>query len=139
MISVNMADIKKMENNTGEEIISENNHYALLEKLNNYMIEEKPYLFNNITLEDICKELETNRTYLSQIINANYSQHFNEYINSFRIKEALQLLADSKYAHISIEGIGQMAGFKSKAVFHQNFKKFTGITPMYFRKKTSST
>lgn len=114
-----------------------NTTLGLLVKLSRLMDEEKPYLETGITIEDFCRKLNTNRTYLSQLINENFHQNFNTFINDYRIKEARRLLAEPKYNHISIEGIGSMVGFTSKVTFHSAFKHLVGVTPSYFRKSVA--
>ncbi len=116
---------------TGE--LSNANESDLIRKIEDLMLEEKPFLFSGITLDEICQKLNTNRTYLSNVINTHFGKNFNEYINEYRIKVARQLLADPDNSHFSIEGIGQMAGFNSRSTFFSCFKKATGITPSYFR------
>jgi len=109
----------------------------LIESFNKYLTEEKPYLYNNISLDEISAKLGTNRTYLSKAINSVYSKSFNTLINEFRIRAARQLLTDKKYDHISLEGIGEMVGYNSRIVFYKNFKKVTGLTPSYFKASIS--
>jgi len=103
-----------------------------------YMKKEKPFLYSEICYDEVCKKLNTNRTYLSKAINKSYKKSFLEVINYFRIKEASLYLSNPKYNHISIEGIGQMTGFNYKAAFHSNFKKQVGITPSFFRKNSQA-
>jgi AraC-like DNA-binding protein len=103
-----------------------------------YLKKEKPFLFSEISYDEVCKKLNTNRTYLSKAINKSYDKSFLEVINYFRIKEASLYLSNPKYNHISIEGIGQMTGFNYKAAFYSNFKKQVGITPLYFRKNSQN-
>ena len=105
----------------------------LIKKLNKFMVKEKPYLFSNISLDEICKNINTNRSYLSNLINEIYQMNFNAFINEFRIREARRFLSDKKYNHFSIEGIGEMVGFSSKSTFFKNFKKLIGVTPSYYR------
>ena len=109
----------------------------LLKKLATYIEDEKPYLDSNITLDDISHKLETNRTYLSRLINEHFKKNFNEFINEYRTKTARQILADPSKKHISIEGVGQMAGFNSRSTFFTCFKKNTGLSPSYFRESIS--
>jgi YesN/AraC family two-component response regulator len=111
----------------------ENTTLGLIVKFKRLMAEEKPYLEAGLTLDDMCKKLNTNRTYLSQMIHDNFNQNFNGYLNELRIKEARRLLTESKYDHLSIEGIGEMVGFRNKVTFHSIFKKYIGVTPSYFR------
>lgn len=98
------------------------------------MKEEKPYLESGLTVDDICRTINTNRSYLAQMIHDNFNKNFHGLINELRIKEARRLLTESKHDHISIEGIGEMAGFRNKVTFHSAFKSQIGITPSYFRK-----
>ena len=105
----------------------------LIEKLNIYFGEEKPYLYSNINIEDVSAQIGSNRTYLSKAINNVFNKSFNTLINEFRIRAARQLMTNNKYDHISLEGIGQMVGYNSRTVFYNNFKKVTGLTPSYFR------
>lgn len=111
----------------------ENTTLGLLVKFKRLMENEKPYLEAGLTVDDVCKKISTNRSYLSQMIHENFNQNFNGFINELRIKEARRLLADPKYNHLSIEGIGSMSGFSTKVTFHSIFKKQIGVTPSYFR------
>lgn len=111
-----------------------NTSLGLMVKLNHLMETERPFLEPGLTIEDLCRKLNTNRTYLSQMINENYRRNFNSYINDLRIREAKRMLADPSNNHLSIQGIGNIAGFSTKAAFHANFKQIVGVTPSYFRK-----
>lgn len=105
----------------------------LIARIEKYMTEEKPYLTPGLSLEDVCRKLNTNRSYLSQTINDHYKQNFNTYINDQRIKEARRLLSSDKFDYFSVEGVGSMVGFSNKVTFHTQFKNFTGVTPAFFR------
>ena len=111
---------------------------SLAGQLDIYLKKEKPFLQSSISIDDLSKALCTNRTYLSTAIRENYHTNFSGLINELRIREARIMLADPKYHHISIEGIGQMVGFNSKSSFHKYFKDYVGITPSFFRDKIIS-
>lgn len=100
------------------------------------IMNEKKYFLNQIcTIERLAKEINTNRQYLSQIINQNYNYNFNNFINSYRIKEARKLLLAPENQKFTIEAIGEKSGFKNRASFNSAFKKFTGVTPSFFKKE----
>lgn len=120
------------EYNTEQDEPEETNS-ALLNKLENYFIEEKPFLLAKLSLDDLAKKLCTNRTYLSKAINDGLHKNFNDLLNEYRLKEARLLLMDKHYDHISIDGIGQMVGFATRSSFYNNFNKNFGISPNYFR------
>jgi len=104
----------------------------LITKLKKYLDEEKPYLNNDLKLDDIANKLETNRQYLSQIINETYKQNFFTLINNYRINEAKKMFFNHKHKQLSIMGVANSVGFNSKSTFNTLFKKFTGKTPSQF-------
>jgi len=106
----------------------------ILQQLRQMMQTDKIYLKPDLNLNDVAKQLNTNTAYLSRIINDNFGCNFNHFINEQRISEARIMLADETFNKMSIEGIAQTVGFKSKSAFNIAFKKFTGVTPSYFQK-----
>ena len=58
-----------------------------------YFRKNKPYLNPNLTIADLIKPLQCNRTYLSKFVNRIYGMNFNNYINSCRLQEMERLLA----------------------------------------------
>ena len=104
-------------------------------KLEKFMKNEKPYFEKNITIDEICLKLATNRTYLSNAIKQEFGISFSSYVNEFRIKEAMRLLLSPDFENYSIEGIGKQVGFNNRISFNTNFKKFTGVSPSIFRTK----
>lgn len=99
----------------------------ILNKLEHLMGEEKVYLSPQISLENIAEELETNRTYLSQIINANLGCSFPDYVARFRIDEAKRLLLTMEYKTTEIY---KLLGFGSQSAFYTAFKRLeNGATP----------
>ena len=108
----------------------------LLDSLTAIMEREKCFLDERLTINDLAKKINSNRNYLSQIINEHYQTNFNNFINEFRVKEARKLLINTDYQNYTIEGIAQTVGFNSKATFNAAFKKFTGVTPSFFRENS---
>jgi AraC-like DNA-binding protein len=72
---------------------------------------------------------------ISETLNTFYKTNFYNFINQYRVQEAkLKLNADDSNS-FSLEGIGEMCGFKSKSTFYSFFKKETGLTPMEYKKQ----
>jgi len=95
---------------------------------------EKLYTNPELNINILAKKLNTNRTYLSKAINTVSAKSFIEFINEKRIEEAKRLLYSKESELITIDAIGQKAGFNSKATFFRVFKSISGVTPNYFLK-----
>ncbi|MFH0735480.1 MAG: AraC family transcriptional regulator [bacterium] len=107
--------------------------------LTNLMEREKSFLDKDLSVEKLANLLNLNGKYLSQIINENFGENFPNFINELRIKEARRLLISPEHAHLSLEAIGEIVGFHSKPSFNNAFKKFTGITPSFYKNTASKT
>ncbi|HMN18915.1 MAG TPA: helix-turn-helix domain-containing protein [Ignavibacteriaceae bacterium] len=106
----------------------------LTQRLTKSMENEKPYLYENLTLKELADKLETTPNNLSQIINEVFNKNFYEFINEYRINEVKSLLTDPEYSHYSMLGIAFECGFNSKSTFNSVFKQFTGKTPSEYKK-----
>ncbi len=106
----------------------------LFELLEQRMKDEKLYHTKDLSQDQLAELMETNRTYLSQAISDHAGKNFRQYINDFRIKEAMQMLFDpGSSKKFSIDAIAQEVGFNSISAFNTAFKQITGVTPSYFR------
>lgn len=105
----------------------------LLEKLEQLMQEQKPYLDPKLSLSLLALPLGVSPQVLSRVINQHHKQNFFNYINRWRVKEAKSLLLDIEQKQYTLEKIGMDAGFQSKSSFYTAFKKFTSLTPNAFR------
>ena len=108
-----------------------------LEKLNNYMATEKPYLKPDLNLPQLAKEVNIPSHYLSQVINENIGQNFFDFINRQRVEDVKYKISDPRYTNFSILGIAFESGFNSKSAFNRVFKNITGLTPSEYKKSCS--
>ena len=85
----------------------------------------------NLTLDSIAQEFAISPYYLSHIFKSMAGLNFVNYIQSIRVRNALQALA---YSDESISGIIENCGFTSASQFNRVFHQFLGISPSAFRK-----
>ena len=124
-----------------EETISESNtastghksDSSLCESILSSMQEHKFYLKQDLTIHDLSKEIKMSSRMISNCINQHLGVNFSEWVNNFRVEQAIRLLKDPDSQHLSIEGIGQNSGFKSRSSMYTAFKKKTGQTPGFYR------
>ncbi len=104
-------------------------------KLLHHMQYDKPYLKGDLKLKDVADHLEMTVHHLSELINTEMGVNFAEFINKYRVEEAVTLLNSDD----GIMQIGYQVGFNNKTSFSQTFKKVTGYTPSQFRSLRSTT
>lgn len=119
--------------------LSEEQAERALEKLRHALDEERVHLRPDLTLDILAEELGLARTYLSQVINEHLDTTFPELLAKRRVTEAKRLLADRSLAHLTVEALGERAGFQSRSAFYAAFKKATGETPAAHRKAVRQT
>lgn len=103
----------------------------LLRKVNDFMTSEKLYLDQYLKLNELAIRVGLSRNVLSKILNEEYEYGFSNYVKSYRVEEAKQLI--QLRPELSIEGVGYESGFKSKSAFFEAFKKITGYTPSEYK------
>lgn len=99
------------------------------DKLLRLMAAEQPWLEPELTLTELAHRLGTHPALLSKVINAGCGKNFNDFVNTYRVREARRKLADVRFAHYSLVGVALESGFNSKSTFNRVFKKLLGQAP----------
>ncbi len=108
------------------------------EKITKQQIEEillSNNLFTNPNLRigDIADIAGTNRTYISKIVNDGMGTNFCDWVNSYRLEYAKELMNDPDSNHLTLVEIAEFSGFTSISVFYRVFKQKEGMPPRRFR------
>ena len=128
---------KRLRNTVGEEEEEPNSANANRAKLEAWLEQEKPYCNPDFQLTDLRKVLPLNRTYLSQLINAEYGCSFYQWVNGLRINEAKRLMTEQP--EIKIHEVAKLSGFSSPVVFSRVFIRETGIAPSKWGQKSNNS
>jgi AraC-like DNA-binding protein len=102
-------------------------HDDLFERFKDLVIEKKLYLHPGLTLQDVADQLDTNKTYVSKMVNNTYNLGFPELLNTLRVDYAGKYLLSHKNAKQT--EVATASGFQSASSFNNIFKKVTGLTP----------
>jgi len=105
----------------------------IAESITSIFDNDKIYLNKDLNLNELSEKIGINKTYISQVFSETLNIGFTEFVNQHRIDEAKLLLADKSNNKLTIEAIGENAGFKSSSTFNRVFKNTTGITPSFFK------
>lgn len=88
---------------------------------------KKPWLQDDFGVEDLARMTHTNRMYLSKSINFHSGRNFNQLVNFYRIRYALELM--KKDPNLKMNEISQMCGFHTVVSFNMAFKLNQRMTP----------
>lgn len=113
--------------NVKEVLNLENRIVALMEK-------EQFYLAEDCSLKAMAQVLKETPNCVSMVINSRFNQSYSDFINSYRIKLAIERLT-SENNKLSMEGLAFECGFGNRSSFYQAFKKETGTTPSAYIKR----
>lgn len=109
-----------------------------LERITQYMDSESPYMNAGFNLQQMSDKLDLHPKRLSQLINKGFGQSFTEYVNTHRIDRAKEMLINERYRELTVLEILMECGFNSKSAFNSAFKKYTGQSPLQFKKSANS-
>ena len=65
----------------------------------------KIYLEPNLKITHVCAKLNSNRTYISRLINNEFNATFNEFVNRYRFEEAKKILQNDSSQKFSLNHI----------------------------------
>lgn len=99
-------------------------------------LESGGYRKQGVTLDDLTRDLGSNRSYVSAHINSTYNCNFREWINSLRIEYSKTLLTTQP--DITIEKVAEESGFSTSAYFCRQFSMREGTTPTKWKNSNKS-
>ena len=100
---------------------------SLMGRFQRLMQNEQLYLQPGLSLDDVADRLESNKTYVSKMVNSSYNMGFPELLNILRVDYAQHYILLHKDA--KQDTIARECGFFSASSFNTVFKKVTGMTP----------
>jgi len=93
------------------------------------------YRDSELSLSTLSKHIGKLPNYVSQSLNMQLEQTFFDYVNRWRVQDAMRLLEQSSE---NVLTISNEVGFNSRSSFYTAFKKVTGNTPTAYRKQTQN-
>ena len=95
---------------------------VLCTQLDQLMKEKKLFLEHDLRLEQVTRELGTNRTYLLQALKEGMDMTFKEYINRLRIAYAEKLMKNNP--SLTKSDIATMSGYNTQSSFYRNYNSY---------------
>lgn len=114
---------------------SKNNKKAdeLYGRLIDAMEHDRMYIDSQLSRDSLAEALDTNRTYLTNLIKERTGMSVPQFINSYRINEAIRILSDKSTADVPMKSLCFELGFNSQATFYRLFQTSVGMSPLAYR------
>ena len=97
-----------------------------------YLEVRQVFLDPRLSLNKLSDMIETNQTYLSNVVNRYFGCHLKDLVNTYRVEYAKELLRSGK---CPLEELPQRCGFLSRSTFYTSFKKVAGVSPKRYMKQ----
>ena len=107
---------------------------VIYESLCRLMEEKKIYTDSQLNRDTLAEKLETNRTYLTQVVSVKSGMNIPAFINHYRIEEAVRILSDREKTDYPLKQLCSDLGFASMSTFYKLFNKQVGMSPSAYRK-----
>ena len=98
----------------------------------NYL--EQNYINPACTITSVCHELDISRSYLYNIFRQNLNLTPSQFLTQLRMEKAKQNLLNSSY---TVQQIANTVGYGDEFTFSKAFKRYTGLSPKFYRKKSN--
>ena len=103
------------------------------EKILNIIVMQKKYKDKNYSAKQLAIDLGTNTRYVSAVVNVKFGVNYTTFVNKYRIKEAMKLLADPHYGSLNMQEVSDMVGFANRQSFYAAFYRLQDTTPREYR------
>ena len=131
--------LKKIKNKkiTTENVLPPKKNYSIHIEIEEMVLKElkkfelsKDYLDSTFSIHQLAKNLNTNTSYLSSVINEKKGKTYKQYLTELRINYLITILQkDSKYKKYTIQALGEEIGYTNASSFSRSFKNYLGKTP----------
>ena len=108
---------------------------SLKQKLEYVLLNQKPYLDEDLTLGKLAEQLSVKDKELSMLLNQYMRTSFFDLINKYRVDAIKKKIEMETYERYTLYGIACECGFKSRTSFNRVFKRETGLSPSDYKKK----
>jgi len=114
--------------------LTDDMHEELLDKILILMEDTSIVCDPKFSIDILAGLVNSNHTYVSQVINNALKKNFRSFINGYRIQEAQRLFSEPDAVKYTIESTALQVGFKSQSAFRDAFKEITGVSPNFYLK-----
>ena len=112
---------------------------SIMNCIDEYMIKEKPYLNQKLSIQQLSDSLNIPSHHISQVLNDVAGKSFFSYINTLRVKAFIEKVNNNEHQTSTLLGLAYDCGFNSKSSFNRLFKELKGVSPSEYIKQSQNS
>lgn len=129
------AESGKKEQKYSKSNLKDSQRETLLTRIKEVLENPENICSQNFSSKELARMVESNTSHVSQVINETYGTSFSILLGNYRVKEACRQINESdRFDLLTIEGIANSVGFKSRTAFLNAFKREVGLSPSEYIK-----
>ncbi|MBT2654603.1 response regulator [Bacillus sp. ISL-18] len=121
IIAVDLAEFVKRLNG--------NHKHTLVDKAIDFIREN--YHVANLSLQTVAEEVHVSSAYLSNLFKVEKGYNFGDFLLETRMKKSMELFQKTD---LKTYEVAEKVGYSNPQYFSSSFKKYTGYTPVEFKK-----
>lgn len=121
--------VNYQEKKLNQKEVNLNGYESEIVRITNYFKVKKPYIKNNLSINEVAMAIEIPARDVSFIINNHFQQRFSDFVNMHRIQHFINEVENGNLNKFTIEFIAKASGFSSITTFNRAFKKTYTISP----------
>ena len=121
--------VNNQEKKINQKEVNLNGYESEIVRITNYFKDKKPYIKNNLSINEVAMAIEIPARDVSFIINNHFQQRFSDFVNMHRIQHFINEVENGNLNKFTIEFIAKASGFSSITTFNRAFKKVYTISP----------
>lgn len=122
-------EVERLKQRRTKTIVAETPETILFNKLEKLVMEQQLFCRSDLSMDDLCTLVGSNRTYVSACINSGSGMSFIAWMNKIRVDYVLVLIREGCN---DLTELFIAAGFASQTSFYRNFKLVTQMTPRQY-------
>ena len=108
----------------------------LYDRIIDYFEREKPYLNGELTINEVVRELYSNKLYISRAISQFTGRNFCQFVNYYRVIHSIDCFRENP--DLKVHELGSMSGFNTIVSYNMAFRLFMGENPSEWCRKEKS-
>jgi two-component system, response regulator YesN len=106
-----------------------NQKHSLVDKAIDFIREN--YQLSHLSLQTVAEEVHVSSAYLSNLFKVEKGFNFGDFLLETRMKKAMELFQQTDFKTYEV---AEKVGYSNPQYFSSSFKKFTGYSPIEFKK-----